>query len=103
MDLDPDVSRFLKHLESERRLSPRTIVSYRKDLEDLRVFLDEHYGGGEDGYGGGSSGSISAHSWGGVIGNDLHVERLPVSCRPYVLFTGSFILRTVCRMIRPGR
>ena len=36
--VDPDVSRFLEHLESERRLSPRTIVSYRKDLVDLSVF-----------------------------------------------------------------
>jgi len=44
---DADVSRFLKHLESERRLSPRTVVSYRKDLEDLRIFLDEHFGGGQ--------------------------------------------------------
>ena len=44
--MDTDVSRFLKHLESERRLSPRTVVSYRKDLEDLRIFLDDHYGQG---------------------------------------------------------
>ena len=51
MDVDADVSRFLKHLESERRLSPRTIVSYRKDLEDLRIFLDDHNGGGGWGWG----------------------------------------------------
>ncbi len=44
MDVDADVSRFFEHLESERRLSPRTVVSYRKDLEDLGVFLDDHYG-----------------------------------------------------------
>ena len=44
MDVDGDVSRFLKHLESERRLSSRTVVSYRKDLEDLRIFLDDHLG-----------------------------------------------------------
>ena len=47
MDVDADVSRFLKHLESERRLSARTVVCYRKDLKDLRIFLDDHYGGGE--------------------------------------------------------
>jgi integrase/recombinase XerC len=40
-----DVSRFLKHLESERRLSPRTVVSYRKDLNDLASFFDDHFGG----------------------------------------------------------
>jgi len=45
--VDPEVSRFLEHLESERRLSPRTIVSYRKDLVDLGVFFDDHYGAGE--------------------------------------------------------
>jgi integrase/recombinase XerC len=51
MDVDADVSRFLKHLESERRLSPRTIVSYRKDLADLWIFLDDHYGGEGWGWG----------------------------------------------------
>ena len=51
VDVDTDVSRFLEHLESERRLSPRTVVSYRKDLEDLGIFLDDHYGAGEWGWG----------------------------------------------------
>ena len=51
MDVDTDVSRFLKHIESERRLSPRTVVSYRKDLEDLEIFLDDHYGGEQWGWG----------------------------------------------------
>ena len=50
MDVDAEVVRFLKHLESERRLSPRTVVSYRKDLEDLRLFLDDHHGGGRWGW-----------------------------------------------------
>ena len=45
IDQDPDVTRFFAHLELERRLSPRTIVSYRKDLRDLRIFLDDHNGG----------------------------------------------------------
>jgi integrase/recombinase XerC len=45
IDRDADVTRFFAHLELERRLSPRTIVSYRKDLRDFRIFLDDHYGG----------------------------------------------------------
>ncbi len=43
--MDPDVTRFLGYLEHQRRLSPRTVVSYRKDLTDLATFLDEHIGG----------------------------------------------------------
>ena len=43
-EMDTDVTRFLRHLEHERRLSPRTVVSYRKDLRDLSAFLDEHLG-----------------------------------------------------------
>jgi len=45
--MDADVARFLRYLEHERRLSPRTLVSYRKDLADLCSFLDEHLGGSE--------------------------------------------------------
>jgi len=44
--MDADVARFLRYLEHERRLSPRTLVSYRKDLTDLCTFLDDHHGGG---------------------------------------------------------
>ncbi len=43
--MDADVARFLRHVEHERRLSPRTVVSYGKDLRDLSQFLHEHYGG----------------------------------------------------------
>ena len=43
--MDADVARFLRHLEHQRRLSPRTVVSYRKDLTDLCTFLDDHLGG----------------------------------------------------------
>ena len=43
--MDDEVTRFLRHLEHERRLSPRTVVSYGKDLRDLSQFLDEHFGG----------------------------------------------------------
>ena len=42
--MDADIARFLRHLEHERRLSPRTVVSYQKDLTDLATFLDEHLG-----------------------------------------------------------
>jgi len=48
--VEPDVARFFKHLELERRLSARTVVSYRRDLADLRIFLDDHFGGGEWGW-----------------------------------------------------
>ena len=44
--MDADVARFLRYLEHERRLSPRTLVSYRKDLTDLCTFLDDHQGPG---------------------------------------------------------
>lgn len=43
--MDADVACFLRHLEHERRLSSRTVVSYQKDLKDLATFLDEHLGG----------------------------------------------------------
>ncbi len=66
MDVDADVSRFFKHLESERRLSPRTVVSYRKDLEDLGVFLDDHFGGG--GWGWGTVGRIDFRAFMGWCG-----------------------------------
>ena len=42
--MDDEVTRFLRHLEHERRLSPRTVVSYGKDLRDLSQFLGEHLG-----------------------------------------------------------
>ncbi|NRA75367.1 MAG: site-specific integrase, partial [Planctomycetes bacterium] len=31
---------FLKHLETERNLSPETLRAYRKDLEQLRDFFE---------------------------------------------------------------
>lgn len=36
---DDDVAAFLRHLEGERRLSPRTVDAYRRDLVDLRRHL----------------------------------------------------------------
>lgn len=40
------VSRFLAVLENERRLSPKTRVSYAHDLDVLCTFLTHHYGEG---------------------------------------------------------
>ncbi|HID44356.1 MAG TPA: tyrosine recombinase XerC [Chromatiaceae bacterium] len=38
---DPLVERFLQHLALERRLSPRTIDAYHRDLTDFRQWHDE--------------------------------------------------------------
>ena len=73
VDVDTDVSRFLKHLESERRLSPRTVVSYRKDLEDLGIFLDDHYGAG--GWGWGTVGRIDFRAFMGWCGSKTLTRR----------------------------
>lgn len=35
------IDRFLAHLAEERRLSPRTVASYRRDLERLFKFVDD--------------------------------------------------------------
>ncbi len=35
---------FLSHLERERQLSPNTVRAYRRDLEQLRAFLDDYLG-----------------------------------------------------------
>ncbi|WP_456375464.1 tyrosine recombinase XerC [Thiolapillus sp.] len=35
------VENFLRHLRLERRLSPRTLEAYRRDLEDIRAWLQE--------------------------------------------------------------
>ena len=38
---DPLVDRFLHHLALERRLSPRTVDAYRRDLADFRQWHEE--------------------------------------------------------------
>ena len=43
--MDQNVMKFLRYLEHERHLSPRTVISYQKDITDLITFLDEHIGG----------------------------------------------------------
>jgi len=40
-----EVQAFLRYLARERRLSPNTVDAYRRDLDDLASFLDDHRGG----------------------------------------------------------
>ena len=39
--VEPRLSSFLEHLEFERRLSPRTLAAYRRDLADFLSWCDE--------------------------------------------------------------
>ena len=48
-------ARFLRHLETERRLSPQTIKSYRRDIDSLVTWCD----------------GAEVHSWEAVDGEDL--------------------------------
>ena len=42
--MSTEVSDFLRHLADERQLSANTVSAYRRDLEQLAVFLDEYLG-----------------------------------------------------------
>jgi integrase/recombinase XerC len=44
-DLAIEISRWLQHLRSERRLSTKTLEAYERDLRQCLVFLSEHWGG----------------------------------------------------------
>lgn len=44
-DLQAEISRWLSHLRSERRLSPKTLEAYERDLRQCLVFLSSHWGG----------------------------------------------------------
>lgn len=37
---DP-IAEYLRHLREERRLSPRTVAAYGRDLKKFRCYLDE--------------------------------------------------------------
>jgi integrase/recombinase XerC len=40
--MNREISRFIEHLRSERRLSPHTVRSYASDLKQFRQFLEEY-------------------------------------------------------------
>lgn len=44
-DLQAEIAHWLTHLRSERRLSPKTLEAYQRDLRQCLMFLGEHWGG----------------------------------------------------------
>lgn len=44
-DTVAEISRWLTHLAAERRLSPKTLEAYRRDIGQFIAFLAEHLGG----------------------------------------------------------
>jgi integrase/recombinase XerC len=43
-DLVREITRWLSHLRAERRLSPKTLEAYARDLRQCLVFLGQHWG-----------------------------------------------------------
>ena len=39
-----EMTRWLSHLRAERRLSPKTLEAYARDLRQCLIFLGEHWG-----------------------------------------------------------
>jgi integrase/recombinase XerC len=44
-DVSDEIARWLTHLGAERRLSPKTLEAYRRDVGQFLAFLAEHLGG----------------------------------------------------------
>ncbi len=44
-DVAAELGRWLSHLASERRMSPKTVEAYRRDVGQFLAFLSEHLGG----------------------------------------------------------
>ena len=42
------IAAFVKYLESERNDSPNTVSAYRRDLESLRLFCNNYFGGPDE-------------------------------------------------------
>jgi integrase/recombinase XerC len=43
-DITQEIMRWLSHLRAERRLSPKTLEAYARDVRQCLVFLGEHWG-----------------------------------------------------------
>ncbi|MBY0381137.1 MAG: tyrosine recombinase XerC [Xanthobacteraceae bacterium] len=44
-DIQTEIRHWLAHLGSERRLSPKTLEAYERDLRQCLMFLSQHWGG----------------------------------------------------------
>jgi integrase/recombinase XerC len=44
-DIQAEIRHWLAHLGSERRLSPKTLEAYERDLRQCLMFLSQHWGG----------------------------------------------------------